>query len=586
KGLTIVSYYGRLKQIWDELENFDQVTTCTRGKCKCDLEKNLAKKQEDEKVHTFLMGLDENVYGTTRSNSLAKDHLPNMNKVYSTLIQEEQVKTMTRAKADRPKIMALAVQNQTKIKNDSLSYTHCHKASHTEETCFEINRYPKLWGERPRVDRKGGIYEKGTSTGRGKVRGSCGSTRANTIQAGGGIGANTGTSDSNVIPLFGASHHMTGMIEELFNLKEIVQCTDELPDGNIATAKKKGDFAPNICVIQHLTSRTVIGAVKERMKDSFTFERGQQIECSRQQQQHLFLLIFGINVRDNDILSSPQSLNVDSEEQIQEEKLGRGHRKKETSVRLSDYVTNTVKKYSQESTSCKLGPYEISYIQLVLKVVLLCLTKRTMCHGRLVFFGDANREITVTETFHLQTDDELSDKELKQIEADDQAIQTILLGLPEDIYAAVDSYETAQKFWLRVQQMMKGSNIRIQEKKAKQMQMVRGNGGNQFRQYTRQNAGNPAGYNDVIRNQVIQNAVQNLRVQIIGNQNARAEGNAAGKNGNQIRCYNCRGTRLLIAHKEEAGIQPQAEEYDLMAVAADLDEIEKVNANCILLANL
>nr|GEW51439.1 hypothetical protein [Tanacetum cinerariifolium] len=50
--------------------------------------------------------------------------------------------------------------------------------------------------------------------------------------------------------------------------------------------------------------------------------------------------------------------------------------------------------------------------------------------------GDANCEITVTETFHLQTDDGLSDKELKQIEADDQAIQTILLGLPEDIYAA------------------------------------------------------------------------------------------------------------------------------------------------------
>nr|GFA52214.1 hypothetical protein [Tanacetum cinerariifolium] len=81
--------------------------------------------------------------------------------------------------------------------------------------------------------------------------------------------------------------------------------------------------------------------------------------------------------------------------------------------------------------------------------------------------GDANRDITVTETFHLQTDDELSDKELKQIEADDQAIQTILLGLPEDIYAAVDSCETAQEIWLQVQQMMKGSDIRIQEKKAK-----------------------------------------------------------------------------------------------------------------------
>nr|GEZ61963.1 reverse transcriptase domain-containing protein [Tanacetum cinerariifolium] len=36
--------------------------------------------------------------------------------------------------------------------------------------------------------------------------------------------------------------------------------------------------------------------------------------------------------------------------------------------------------------------------------------------------GDANRDINITETSHLQTDDELSDKELKQIEADDQAI--------------------------------------------------------------------------------------------------------------------------------------------------------------------
>nr|GEY07316.1 hypothetical protein [Tanacetum cinerariifolium] len=63
---------------------------------------------------------------------------------------------------------------------------------------------------------------------------------------------------------------------------------------------------------------------------------------------------------------------------------------------------------------------------------------------------DPSREVPVNETFHMQTDDELIEKELKQIEADDQAIQTILLGLPEDIYAAVDSCETAQEIWLRV----------------------------------------------------------------------------------------------------------------------------------------
>nr|GFC61284.1 hypothetical protein [Tanacetum cinerariifolium] len=106
------------------------------------------------------------------------------------------------------------------------------------------------------------------------------------------------------------------------------------------------------------------------------------------------------------------------------------------------------------------------------------------------------------------------------------------------------------------------------------MQMVGGNGGNQFRQYAGQNAGNLDGYNDVIGNQNGLIGVQgNGNQNHIGNGNlvaVRAEGNAAGKNGNQIRCYNCR----------------EVEEYDLMAAAVDLDEIEEVNANCILMANL
>nr|GEZ53774.1 ribonuclease H-like domain-containing protein [Tanacetum cinerariifolium] len=65
------------------------------------------------------------------------------------------------------------------------------------------------------------------------------------------------------------------------------------------------------------------------------------------------------------------------------------------------------------------------------------------------------------------TDDELTKKEVKQMEADDQAIQIILIGLPEDIYAAVDSCQTAQETWLRVQQMMKGYDIGEHEKKEK-----------------------------------------------------------------------------------------------------------------------
>ncbi|GKG02017.1 gag-pol polyprotein, partial [Tanacetum coccineum] len=88
---------------------------------------------------------------------------------------------------------------------------------------------------------------------------------------------------------------------------------------------------------------------------------------------------------------------------------------------------------------------------------------------------------------------------------------------------------------------------------------------------------------------------------------ARANGNSNGNNGSQIRCYNYRGlghlarnctvrprrrdvaylqTQLLIAQNEEAGIQLQAEEFNLMAVVVDLDKIKEVNAYCILMANL
>ncbi|GKA70064.1 retrovirus-related pol polyprotein from transposon TNT 1-94 [Tanacetum coccineum] len=236
-------------------------------------------------------------------------------------------------------------------------------------------------------------------------------------------------------------------------------------------------------------------------------------------------------------------------------------------------------------------------------------------------FGDAYREVPVNETFHEPTDEELAEKELKQVESDDQGIQTILLDLPEDIYVVVDSCKTVQEIWLRVQQMMKGSDIGIQEKMAKLF--------NEWERFTSTDGESIESYyhrfsklmNDFKRKKTFskknvgnQNGI--IVVSGIANQNpnrngnvvaARTEGNSNGNNGNQIRCYNCRElghlamnctirprrrddaylqTQLLIAQKDEAGFQLQAEEFDLMAAAVDLDEIEEVNANYILIANL
>nr|GEY57880.1 hypothetical protein [Tanacetum cinerariifolium] len=81
--------------------------------------------------------------------------------------------------------------------------------------------------------------------------------------------------------------------------------------------------------------------------------------------------------------------------------------------------------------------------------------------------GEPDLPVPVLETFHEQTDEELIETDIKRMDADDQAIQTILLGLPEDVYAVVYCCDTAKEIWERVRQMMKGSDIGEQEKKAK-----------------------------------------------------------------------------------------------------------------------
>nr|GEV17855.1 hypothetical protein [Tanacetum cinerariifolium] len=301
---------------------------------------------------------------------------------------------------------------------------------------------------------------------------------------------------------------------------------------------------------------------------------------------------------------------------------------------------------------------------------------------------------------------ELTETDIKWMDADDQAIQTILLGLPKDVYAAVDSCETTKEIWERVRQMMKGSDIEEHEKKAKLfnewekftstdefIQLSHNSQRSIILQYSpitiipinnkynpqpslnqnfmkppmtsledindpteainaalilfakafqlstptnnnQRTSSNPRnrqiaqpvmnmGQDRQIQNNGGIQGAQNAGVQSDGNQNglvvvpeianqsgtgnvvaARAEGTRIG---NQAGCYNCRGlghiarnctarpkrrdasylqTQLLIAQNEEVGIQLQAEEFDFMAAAGDLDKIEEINANCILMANL
>nr|GEV47499.1 integrase, catalytic region, zinc finger, CCHC-type, peptidase aspartic, catalytic [Tanacetum cinerariifolium] len=187
--------------------------------------------------------------------------------------------------------------------------------------------------------------------------------------------------------------------------------------------------------------------------------------------------------------------------------------------------------------------------------------------------GEPDLPVPVSESFHKQTDEELTENDIKRMDADDQVIQTILLGLPEDVYAAVDVCETAKEIWERVRQMMKGNkhfpeNIAANLKFLNNLQPEWKRHVTIVRQKKNLREADFTQIYDFLKINQDENAVQNAGVQNGGNQNGLV---IVPGIANQNEIGN------IVASRAE-GIQLQAEEFDFMATVGDLDEIEEIKA--------
>ncbi|GJZ41898.1 hypothetical protein Tco_0588784 [Tanacetum coccineum] len=58
-----------------------------------------------------------------------------------------------------------------------------------------------------------------------------------------------------------------------------------------------------------------------------------------------------------------------------------------------------------------------------------------------------------------ETEDDLTGDNSKQYEADIEAMNLILISIPNDIYNFMDSCQTAKEMWLRVQRLMEGTDL-------------------------------------------------------------------------------------------------------------------------------
>ncbi|CAH9090508.1 unnamed protein product [Cuscuta epithymum] len=162
KNMTVDTYYTALMSLYDELNRLKPLHSCTCGRCTCNVAEKFAADREEERLHQFLVGIDDEIFGTVRTNLLSHTPLPDLERAHQAFLQEENSRAVARGKQTQAvDVQAFAVTKgrQDRVDKTKLVCTHCKQKGHEIGACFKLHGYPEWWDERNR--------NKGTAAGRG-----------------------------------------------------------------------------------------------------------------------------------------------------------------------------------------------------------------------------------------------------------------------------------------------------------------------------------------------------------------------------------------------------------------------------------
>lgn len=152
---SIVTYFNKLKTMWDRLDANSKVIVCI-----CSAAKELKCEIETDRVIQFLLGLDES-FMTIKSQILSMQEIPSIGKVYALVKQEEKQKINIREKVSTSTTTESAHWAKKTVEKDENSsergrYTksgkklntkyfceHCNYYGHVKEKCWHLIRYPR-----------------------------------------------------------------------------------------------------------------------------------------------------------------------------------------------------------------------------------------------------------------------------------------------------------------------------------------------------------------------------------------------------------------------------------------------------------
>ncbi|XP_074265757.1 uncharacterized protein LOC141588202 [Silene latifolia] len=146
---TVMSYYGRIKKLWDDVIANEGFPTCACKPCACNMLTLLGRQREKKRVRSFLMGLDSR-FATLRSHILGTEPLPNLNQIYSRLLQEEGMRSSLLAstpESNSDPMSFVARFHSTSNNNQNTQNPPveppkkciaCKRSGHAFTTCFRV----------------------------------------------------------------------------------------------------------------------------------------------------------------------------------------------------------------------------------------------------------------------------------------------------------------------------------------------------------------------------------------------------------------------------------------------------------------
>lgn len=161
----VTEYFTELRGLWEELDQYRPMPHCTCPiPCSCLAMRNAKGFRLEDRIIQFLIGLNEE-YQSVTSQVLLMDPLPQINRVFSMIMQQERkaqygiIVAPASVVEDTSAGLVNAVDAQRQFgrgrgnagfqgrgRGNGRVCNFCGRSNHTMETCYKKHGFPPNWG--------------------------------------------------------------------------------------------------------------------------------------------------------------------------------------------------------------------------------------------------------------------------------------------------------------------------------------------------------------------------------------------------------------------------------------------------------